>query len=221
MRKRLNKLPAILLIIPLFMNLLCTKPPFRIRYKYNFAEKIDLFPAQKVYHIGDTVWVQYVNTDNKFLDTKTNERIQGDSLSIGFRLTLNALYNTAVNPPGSFCDFVPPAGVIAGRWPGQFYTTTSIDVGCETSNSYNFKLGIVLKQKGIFSVEMFRDLFVHECGYRSKEFPESNIEFAFNLTDGNKDIFLGIPLASRGGDSGSKEIEKEIDDRMAFVLSVD
>jgi len=221
MRKHLNKLPAILLIITLFINFHCTKPPYRIKYKYNFAEKLDLFPAQKLFHVGDTVWVQYVNTDNMFLDTKTGKRIQADSLYINFDLTLNALYNTAVNPPGGFCEFVPPVGMIAGRWPGQYYTKTAIDVGCATSYNYNFKLGIVLKEKGIFSVDMFRDMLVQECGNRGKEFPESNIEFAFNLADGNKDIFLSIPLASRGGDSGSKEVEKRIDDRIAYVLRVD
>jgi len=218
MRKHHYQLQAILLFIPIFLNFQCSKPPYRIRYKYNFAEKIDLFPLQKIYHIGDTVWVQYVNTDNKFLDTKTNQRIQADSLAMHFQLTVNALYNTAVNPPAGFCEFVLPAGVMAGRWTGQFYTTTSMKLGC-ASNNYNFKAGIVLKEKGIFTVDLYEDMYMQPCSV--KEFPESKMEFAFNVADGNKDIYLSIPLSSRGGESGSKEIEKRIDGKMAYALRVE
>jgi len=202
------------------MDFRCSKDP-PIDYAHDFVEKVDMFPAQKTYHIGDTVWVQYVNTDNKFQDKKTSQRVLADSLSILFQVSLNALYNTAVNPAGGFCDFVTPAGVNAGRSLGHFGTGMVREFGCGISYSYNFKIGIVFKEKGIFTVNLSGKLDVLGCSGRVNRYPNSTIEYSFNLVDGNKDVFFSIPLASRGGKKASNAVENMIDGRKAFALRVE
>jgi hypothetical protein len=221
MRKHLYKLLVLLIILPLFMDFRCSKEPYEIDYQYNFVEKVDLFPAQKTYHIGDTVWVQYVNTDNKFLDSRTSQRILADSLSIHFEVSLDAMYNTTVNPPAGFCDFVSSAGVNIGRSLGHFGTGSFLEFGCNTSNSYSFKIGIVFKEKGIFILNLSRELDVYRCNGSVKNFPDSNLEYTFNLGDGNKDVYFSIPFASRGGKKASNAVESMIDGRKAFALRVE
>jgi hypothetical protein len=220
MRKRKYKLLIFVIIIPLFMDFRCGKDP-EVTFQNDFVEKIDLFPAQKTYHIGDTVWVQYVNADNKFLDIRTSQRILADSLSVIFQVSLNAQYNTAVNPVAGFCDFVTPAGVNAGRSLGHFGTGTYQTFGCGTGNNYNFKIGIVFKEKGIFTVELTQERQVIRCSNRVNSFPNSTLEYEFNFADGNKDIYLSIPLATRGGNSASGYTERRIDEKKVFVLRVD
>lgn len=221
MRKHTCKLLLLLIIIPVFMDFRCSKESFPIDYQHNFVEKVDLFPAQKTYHIGDTVWVQFVNSDNKFLDARTSQRVLADSLSIPLQLTLDALYNTAVNPAAGFCDFVTSSGVNTGRTLGHFGTGSVLEFGCGTSNSYSFKIGIAFKEKGIFMVNLSGKLDVKGCSNRVNRYPNSNLEYTFNLGDGNKDVYFSIPLQTRGGKKASDAVESMIDGKKAFVLRVE
>jgi hypothetical protein len=220
MRKRLNQLLVLLIILPLFMRLRC-KGPHPVDYEYEFVEKVDLFPAQKTYHIGDTVWMQYVNPDRKFLDRQTNQRIQGDTLSVLFHVILNPLYNTVAGPAAGFCDFIIPAGGNAGSLLSQSGRDMVREFGCDPPNNYNFKIGIDFKEKGIFILELFGKSHIIRCNNRVNSFPESSMQFTFNLEDGNKDLFFSVPMDSRGGKSKSKALEKKIDERMSFVLKVE
>jgi hypothetical protein len=220
MRKRLNQLLILLIILPLFMRLRC-KGPHPIDYEYEFVEKVDLFPAQKTYHPGDTVWLQYVNTDRKFLDRQTNQRIQGDSLSVLFHVILNPLYNTVADRAADFCDFIIPTGANAGKLLSQSGTDMVREFGCDPPNNYDFKIGVVFKEKGLFILELFGESNVIRCNNRVSPFPETSMQFIFNLEDGNKDLFFSVPIKARGGKAKSKALEKKIDERKSFVLNVE
>ena len=220
MKKRAYKLLFTSLVVMLFMGFHCHKedipPP-----QYDFVETVSLFPAQKNYHVGDTVWIEYVNTDNKLFDRKTSQKVLADSLSFEFLVSLNARFNTVINPQGGFCYYLTPPGFKSEGTSGVFGTGLYLTTGCGADNSYSFKLGIVFKEKGIFTFDLGSNRLVSPCLNRKQKFQVSVIGFKFNIADGNKDIYLSIPLVSRGGKSASGVVERDIDEKKTFALIVD
>jgi hypothetical protein len=220
MKKGAYKLLLTLLVVMLFMGFHCVQDDTS-SFPYDFIEKVSLSPAQKNYHVGDTLWIQYVNTDNKLFDNKTSQKILADSMSLDFLVALSALYNTVINPRDGFCDYVTPAGIKAQRQSGVTGNSLYLDPGCTTANNYSFKLGVVFKEKGIFTLDLGSDRLVTPCVNRVQRFPQSPIGFRFDVADGNKDVYLSIPLASRGGKSASRFAERNIDEKKSFALKVE
>ena len=78
MRNKLSIPLAGLFISTICMATQCNKD--FIDYKYNFVEKINLFPAQKSYNVGDTIWLQYTNPDKRLFDSRTRQYINADTV---------------------------------------------------------------------------------------------------------------------------------------------
>lgn len=213
-------LPLALLFTALIcMGTQCNK--IEIEYKYNFLEKVNLYPVQKSYHLGDTIWLQYTNPTKKLFDSRTNQYISAEDVNISFQIGYNSRYNAPVNPTHGFCDFISSNGVNSGRYLGTYGNSISYVFGCNTNNSYDFTVGVVPTQKGIYSLDLTGvNGTVTGCADNTLTFPLSTIEYSFNVNDCNKEIYLSIPPASRG-ESGPGYTEKNIDNKKSYILTVD
>ena len=192
-----------------------------IDYKYNFVEKINLFPAAKSYKVGDTIWLKYVNTSKLLFDNKTSNHIAADSVSLDYRVSFNSRYNAPVNPPGGFCDYITINGVNVGRFLSDNGTGSFFTFGCNSSNNIDFTVGVVPKKTGIYSLDMYGGPGnVLSCPNRRAGFPLSTIEYRFNVVDGNKDIYLSIPPNSRG-ETPKGSTEGRIDNKQVYIVKVE
>ena len=212
-------------VTTLFAALLCMgfqcEKEYPIEYKYNFVEKINLFPTSKSYKVGDTIWLQYLNPNKILFDDRTSNHIAADTVSVDFQVAFSSRYNTPVNPSGGFCDYVSTNGVNVGRFLGEYGTVFLFKFGCNSNNSYNFTLGVVPKQKGIYSLDLLGvPRNVSGCTNRIIGFPLSTIEYRFNVADGNKDIYLSIPPQSRG-ESIKGYTESKIDSKQVYIVKVE
>jgi hypothetical protein len=182
---------------------------------------VNLYPAQKRYHVGDTIWVEYQNPSSTLVDQRTSQSIAIDSLSLPFQLSFNSRYQAPVNPPGGFCDYVRIGGGYSSvnRW--ETSTFAWLDMGCDGARSYQVKVGIVPKHKGVYSLElpaMARNL--RPCHTRKRGFPLSAIEYRFTVADGNPDVYLAIPAEQRV-ENGKGRTEEQIADKLVFMLQVE
>jgi len=219
MRKSLYIPIASMFIALLCMATQCDKD--HIEYKYNFIEKVDLFPAKKSYQVGDTIWLQYANPGKRLFDNRTSQQISADTVSLQFKVSFSRRYNTPINPSDGFCDYVTTSGTDAARYLNINGTAFLVTLGCSSNNSYNFKIGVVPKQKGIYSLDFLGVPWnVSSCSNRIAGFPLSTIEYRFNVVDGNKDIYLAIPPYSRG-ESTKGYTESKIDNKQVFVVKVE
>lgn len=211
-------------IVSLFIALLCMGTQCRkqeIEYKYNFLEKINLYPVQKVYQIGDTIWLQYTNTNKQLYDVHTSNYILSDTVSVDFQISLNSRYNTPLNPSDGFCDFLTVNGLNLGRYLNVYGSGFLNSFGCNNTYNYNFTVGVVLKQKGIYSLDLLGSpRNVIACPNRISSFPLSTIEYRFDVIDCNKDIFLSIPPISRI-ESTKEGTENKIDNKQVFIVNVE
>lgn len=99
--------------------------------------------------------------------------------------------------------------------------STFMSFGCNAANNYDFKVGVVLKQKGYYSLGLFdNQRSVVGCPNRTTAFPYSTIAYRFNLSDCNMDIFLSIPKNLRIGYATAYP-EREIDNKEVFMLKVE
>ena len=95
-----------------------------------------------------------------------------------------------------------------------------MEFGCAAAG-YGFKVGIIPKLRGVYSLDLpavSRDLSA--CPGRRTTFPFSVIDYHFAVTDGNKDVYLAIPANARG-ESPKGYTERQIDNKLAFVLKVE
>lgn len=217
---------VIILILLLFTALLsmgfqkCNKE--EIKSKYNFLEKLDLHPVQKIYQVGDTIWLEYINSSKMLFDKNTGQKILADNVGIQFQVSYNSRYSkNPVTSSGGLCDFISPVGININRYMGQTGNSALMNFGCNGANNYNFKVGVVLKQKGYYSLGLFdNQRSVFGCSNRIPAFPHSTIAYRFNLADCNKDIYFSIPKDQRMSDATAYP-EREIDNKEVFVLKVE
>ncbi len=192
-----------------------------IVFEYNFIEKVDLFPAQKSYKVGDTIWIQYVNPTKKLFDQKSSQYISADTLGIGIQIAFNSRYDAPVNPSGGFCDFISGNIVNQSLYLGDYGTSARFGFGCNANNNVDFKIGIIPKEKGVYSLDLGGGQnIVDGCPNKIVNFPFSTIEYRYKNQDCNKDIYLEIPANSRG-ESPKGYTENRIDQKETYIVKVD
>ncbi len=219
MRNSLYLSIATLVIALLCMGTQCDKEG--IEYKYTFMERINLFPSQKRYRVRDTIWLQYASQNNRLYDNRTSNHVAADTVSVGFQVSFNSRYNATVNPPDGFCDFITSTGVNVGRYLSYYGTGFFFTFGCNSSNNYDFTIGVIPKQKGIYSLDLSGTPWnVTACSNRISPFPFSTIEYRFNVADCNKDVYLSIPPLSRG-ETPKGSTEGKINSKQVYVVRVE
>ncbi|NVO84691.1 hypothetical protein [Hymenobacter terrestris] len=218
MRNKLKPLIAVLYLLLLTTAFQCGED-IEVKPTYTFKELVDLYPEQKSYRIGDTIWLEYQNPSKIMVDQLTNKPIIVDTVSIGFPLSYNSRHNAPVSPAGGFCDFVTSKGALIAGFTSHFNTMATLGLGCDASRSYSFKVGIVPKIKGVYSLDLPGPLQVKACLHQQKGFSLSSIDFRFAVADGNKAVYLEIPAAQRG-ESVKGHTEGLIDNKQVFIIEV-
>jgi hypothetical protein len=192
----------------------------QIAFKYNFIEKIDLNPAQKSYKVGDTIWLQYTNSNNMLFDKNSRQKILADTVSITIGVSYYSRYLTeTITPTSGVCDFILISGVNFNISQGTYGTGGLFGFGCSAGGK-TFKLAIVPRFNGIYSLNFRSFEYVGGCSNRISSFPNSSMEYRFNVADCNKDIYLSIPPNSRG-ESIKGYTEGQIDNKQVFILRVE
>lgn len=204
----------------LCMGLQCNKS-YDFSYTYNFIEKVNLFPVQKTYKIGDTIWIQYTNPDKKLFDKNTGQMVAVDSVAVSFNIAYQTRFVKTYYPPEGYCDFISASGINTDRTLYDYSSNFNRIALCNADNSLDFKVAVVPKQTGIFSLDLATTGGgVAACANRSTVFPHSSLIYKFNLTDCNKDVYLSIPVNSRG-ESPAGATESLIDSKQVFVFKVE
>lgn len=208
----------------IFISIICMGTQCRkdeIVYQYSFSEKVDLFPAKKSYNVGDTIWIQYLNPTGKLFDKNSHQYISVDTVQIGIQIGYNSLYNAPTNPSGGFCDFISGNMINQSLFRGDFGTSARFGFGCNINNNFDFKIGIIPKQIGVYYISFGSPSNnVQGCQNKIVRFPYSLLEYRYNNQDCNKDIFLQIP-ANSVNTSPKDYYENQIDQKQAFIVKIE
>lgn len=218
MRQLLNCL-VFLFIVTVLMGTQCNKydniePP-----KQGFAEKINLSPAQKTYSINDTIWLNFQTPSKTLFDTISNQRLSSSSVKFLFNIALLAKYDYPTVSSGNFCDFILPSNVAPNTRTSQNATATSFEVGCDNAPNYDIKVGVVLRYKGVYILDMSSATPLLPCAGQVNPYPSSYIRFTYNVNDTNKDVYLSIPASARN-EYPSGLTERQLDAKVAYAFRV-
>lgn len=96
-----------------------------------------------------------------------------------------------------------------------WYKVLNFTTDCN-SNKYFFRVGFIPKETGIYSIEP--NIIAADCANKIIR-NYSTSKFIFDLADCNKDVWLSIPPASRGGELGSTDVS--VDKKELFVFKVE
>lgn len=179
---------------------------------YLFSEKINLYPEQRIYQLGDTIWLQHVG--NTLYEKKRNQYFSTDTLSVVFAVQISNDYSLPTDVNNIFCDFI-----FKGKNMGS---KNVYNFGCRSGDDFNFKLGMVLIRKGSFSIHFTDYQQVDVCNssgfYDGEGFPPSNISYQFNISDGHKDLFTD---ATKGRVRPIEYFYSEVDAKKMYFFKVE
>lgn len=217
----IQKTTSLLLVIFLILVL----GGFQCRQEYieppkqYFKEKVDLAPAQKIYNVYDTIWLRYTTSSKTFLDTVTGQRLSTNTIKFKFGASLQPKYQAPFNPQDGFCSFILPPNVTAQYGTSQSGTATFFNIDCDNTSFYNIRLGIVVKYRGIYILNLPDNILLEACAGQTNPYPSASVQFSYNLADPNKDIYLSIPSAERQ-ELPVGYTESRIDLKVAYALQV-
>jgi hypothetical protein len=196
MLKQINSILLLSFLMTILMGLQCDKeyvaPP-----KQNFLEKVSLIPAQKVYNVNDTIWLRYITSNKTFLDQISRQRLPTNTIQFGFGAILLPKYSTPLNPTDGFCSFILPNNVTAKYVTSQSGTSTYFSIDCDNAAAYNIQLGVVLKYTGIYVLNLPDGITLEACSNETNPYTTARVQFIYNSSDCNKDIYLSIPDSAR------------------------
>ncbi|MDN3657229.1 hypothetical protein QWZ08_16385 [Ferruginibacter paludis] len=214
-----HPLPIILLLITIVLTTMsfeCRKegppPPPPV---YEFEEKISLTPYKKTYAVNDTIRVQFETTDKSLFDKLSGKKVATDTTYLQADFSCYKIYRPDYDTV-TFCDVKiddPVAPTLVTLYP--YHGLLSYQTACN-SNNYNLKMEFIPKKPGIYSLQPHIKLMY--CPNKTIGQPITS-RFIFNLNDCNKDVWLTIPPASRGGELGSTDVA--IDNKENFVFRVE
>jgi hypothetical protein len=193
-----NRIIVILCILFGLINLKtqCNKDyPAPPGYKYSFQEKVSVTPYQLNYHVGDTVTLQLTIPGKKLFDSKTNTRVLFDSASFNIGVVVNLIFNDPYIGDGPFASFIFRPGVSAytQTYPGT--TQSFITTGCSLSADYVLAVGVVLLQKGVFSLGIYNN-DLKNCFTGSAT--SAQLSLSLDVDDTHKSFYHQLPFSSIG-----------------------
>ncbi len=194
--KKIN-LFTIFLFAILSLQLQCDKgyDGMDIPEKYTFKEKVSISPYTLNYDVGDTIWLTVSIPGKKIFDEKTNTRVFYDSASFNTITQIDLLYNNPFIGNGPFASFIFPAGVSAFTQNSGGQTYASVTFGCSPSTDYHLSLGIVLIEKGAFSLSFYNSS-IKKCF--TENFENSRLTYEIDVVDTHKQFYQQLPLANIG-----------------------
>ena len=205
----------LLLAANAMMGTQCNKEFILIPPTYSFVEKLSLTPYKKIYAVNDTIWVQFKTTDKSLYDKISNSRIETDTtfLQAGFYYNKRFSIDTSSQ---LFCDAEVTNGLniqFTKLYPWNNLLSFTTDCN---SSEYFFKVGFIPKTTGIYSIDPY--ITAVNCANKIT-WNYTETKFIFDLADCNKDVWLSIPAAARGGESGFTDVS--IDNKEIFVFKVE
>ncbi len=219
MSKLLNKL-ALLFFVPFLMGTYCSKHYNTEEAKQVFTEKINIYPAQKTYSINDTIWLDFQTADKTLYDSISRQRLFTSRVKFNFQIILIAKYDFPTLSSGVYCEFIHPVNLTPIQQTSTFGTSTSFEIGCDNAPRYDTKVGLVLKQKGIYVIDIETLKLIQPCIGEVNPYPGSYLIFTYNIADTNKDIYLSIPDSDRT-DNPPGFTEKQLDKKLAYAIRVE
>ncbi len=187
--------------------------------KQNFLEMVNLTSAKKVYSVKDTIWLNYITSSKTFLDTISKQRLPTNMLRFGFGATLLPKYGTPTNPADGFCSFILPGNATAQNVTNSSGTAAYFNIECDSSSTYNIKMGVVLKYQGIYVLNLPDGITLQACTNQTNPYPSARVQFIYNLADCNKDVYLSIPASLRQ-ENPVGFTESQIDAKVAYAFKV-
>jgi hypothetical protein len=161
-----------------------------------FIEKVKLSPQRKIYSVNDTIWLDFTTSSKTLFDSITNQRLSSSAIMFQFGVGVLAKYEYQATSSG-FCEFLAQPGVIPSTRTFSEATVTSFEVGCDNASSYNVRLGIVIKVKGYYVLDMSTATQTQPCPGQTDPYSSSYLRFTFDVSDSNKDIYFEIPETVR------------------------
>ena len=146
---------AVLIIINMAIFFINCTPKFDCaNTNYSFATNIKAYPDLDSIKVNDTIWLEY-NTPTQLTDIVTNKIIdysQAGNLGIG--ISYLELIGGNFNDPGAIpaANFFDNILVIGTSVQNSQTDQVREFLFTETSGAYQFKMGIVPKKKGLFSI---------------------------------------------------------------------
>lgn len=189
----------------------CRKDSFYPKIKYYFLQSVNLSPNQKTYNRLDTIKIEIVVSNKILFDTLSKTGVQTDSISLPLSFPIYNLNNIQPGARDGYFDVVDSNGQRLVVDTVYSYVNHGINfstsVNCTNNADYRFKIGIVLKDTGTYVMSLSGGS-VNACMFTNNP-PGyfSYIDYFFNLTDFNEDIFNSVPqyLRREGGfDAGTK-----------------
>jgi hypothetical protein len=199
----------------LAMGFQCNKDLVAPEPVHEYAEKLSLSPYKKIYSINDTIWLQFQTTNKALFDKRTGTQIRTDTTYLQAIFHLFRRY-----PAGAAVEFFSEVKTDSVQDLSftplyTYYNTLSFKTSCSSSR-YFFRAGFILKKTGIYSLEPNGSLAACAGKYN---LPYTTFRFTFDLPDCNKDIWLSIPVQSRGGETGFTD--RRIDEKEIFLFKVE
>jgi hypothetical protein len=215
MKPRTLLIITTLVIVLLTMNFQCEKGLIAPNPTYEFFEKLILTPYKKVYSLNDTITVQFQTNYKQLFDKLSNSLIETDTsqLFVGFHYHKRNMIGAQSE---YFCDIKVDNPIDLSFSNLQpWYNVITYKTNCSATN-YFLKASFIPKKTGIYSLDPF---ISHKYCQNKMDIPFTRTKFIFDLADCNKDIWLSIPPASRGGQLGSTDVQ--IDNKEIFVFKVE
>lgn len=198
------------------MGLQCGKEaPAQIIPVYQYAENITLTPFKKVYAINDTIWVQFQTTDKTLYDKLSGRHLSTDTTFLKVFFNLTRQYPVEFNTE-NYADVTVENGLNVTFGP-VISPTDGLTFNTDCDNKpYFFKVGIVLKKTGVFTLEP--GAVVTPCADKKSVLP-SSFNFTFDLSDCNYDVWR--PIASQSNNGLDSYIDVGIQRKQVYAFKVE
>ena len=196
----------------------CRKNWFYPEIKYYFLQSVSLKPNQKTYKRLDTIKIEITVPNKLLFDTLSKSQVQTDSISLPIGLLVANLNNGQPPAQDGYFDFVDSSGqrLIVDTLYSYINhgVNFSTSINCSQSADYLFKVGIILKDTGVYIMSLSGGS-VNPCLFtnNSRKF-HSYIDYFFNLSDLNQDVFNSVPQNLR------RELSLDIGTKRQFAFRV-
>lgn len=149
---------------------------------YNFKINMQAYPDKDSIHINDTIWIE-LNSPTSLTDLRTNQLVDfSGATNLGSAITVVKFVGGSVSDPGAVYsansfDYVLEVGK---KIDNPFTEGVREFIFIEDNQMYLFKLGIVPKQLGIFSIGLSNAANVYR---KSDKCTKAGFEIDFSTTN--------------------------------------
>jgi hypothetical protein len=186
---------TISLFAMLMLNIQCGKDVDPQALKYEFSEKLNLYPLKDSYSVNDTIWIEFSKTNKQLYDVKSNQLISLDTGSISFGMNIKPLYNAPNHPTDGYGDFVVPGVVTVDSFNHDYF---GVFIGTKCSEpSFHFKIGYVPKYPGYYAIPI-GGYSVTTCdSTATRKLWYAQINYRFDIADNGSAVYQQMPEAMR------------------------